>query len=371
MILDLFFAKFIEPKEPYYRFEIAYALNNQNKKADAKIVYEVLLKSQPHSARIRNNLSNLCREFHKIDDAWEHIQVAYELEPDVEIIERNYQELASIIQEREEKEALFKLAIEKVENENDFVINKLSNFISNCKKDKGYDDGVIAIPKWKFKVLMGTDEQKTESLLRQWLSKNYVRKTGQRGQYGELVYELNPHLAKALSLLKPKEINSNWVDALSGLNAEALEEHDYFGVKEKISKIKKAFRENLERDIDELYINYILKNSKSVIILSGSVVELLLIYYLEKKKIKEVSYSLGKRTVNKKIYDADLSDLLNYCDKEDILKNITVHLGNISRLNRNYIHPGKELRENDPLNFMKANLCFSAALEILNAVTRK
>ncbi len=369
LIVDLFFSAFLIPKDAFYCFEVAYSLNDQNKRADSKAVYEALLRDDPENSGVLNNLSNLCKEFGEIDEAWRHIQKAKKEDPNDEIIQRNFSNLASLIQEKEEKEVLFRSAIEFLENENDFVIGKLANFLANTRKDDSYNKGIIPIPKWKLKVLMVTDDQKASSLLDQWLRKGYIRKTGQRGQFNEFVYEVNPHLAGAIASLKPKTINPNWVSALTNLDSALLENLGYFEAKVKISKIKKTIRENLDRDIDELYINYVLKNSKSVVVLSGSVVELLLIYFLEKKKIKIVNYQLGERTVNKKLYECDLSDLLNYCECSNHLKNIVVHLGNISRLNRNYIHPGKELRENDPLNFVKANLCFSATLEILRAVT--
>lgn len=217
---------------------------------------------------------------------------------------------------------------------------------------------------------MQTDDQKAQSLSKQWLEKGYIYKTGERGVYNELIYEINPHISSAIRLTKPQDVNENWINTLSKLNSETLAEHGYYEAKQKISKIKKSFRVNINRDIDELYINFLLKNAKSVIVLSGSLVELLLIYFLEKRKVNSLSYSLNNKSVSKKLYDCTLFDLLNYCEQQSILKNVTVHLGNVSRLHRNYIHPGKELKDNEPLDFIKANLCFSTTIEILNAVTK-
>jgi len=89
--------------------------------------------------------------------------------------------------------------------ENEFVIQKLQAFFSNAKKDSDFKDNRMAIPRWKFKVMMGTDEQKSLSLLDQWLNKGYVRKTGDRGYYSEHIYELNPLILRNISKLKPKK----------------------------------------------------------------------------------------------------------------------------------------------------------------------
>jgi len=117
-----------------------------------------------------------------------------------------------------------------------------------------------------------------------------------------------------------------------------------------------------------LTINYIMNNYKSVVVLSGSMVETLLIYYCEKKKIQIIDYSKNQRNISKKLYDADLGDLLNYFQIHGMLDDILVHMGNISRISRNFIHPGKELRDTEELNEAKASICFISAIEILFAI---
>jgi hypothetical protein len=110
-------------------------------------------------------------------------------------------------------------------------------------------------------------------------------------------------------------------------------------------------------------------NDKSTVILSGSIVESALIYYCEKKKITNISYQRQNKTINKKLYDCDLGDILSYFEQNRLLGNAIVYMGNISRIYRNFVHPGKELREADSLNQEKINLCFASTLEILRSVT--
>jgi tetratricopeptide (TPR) repeat protein len=348
--------------------EPLYSLDEQDKSEEAKIVYSYLLRCNPNNSSVLNNLSNIYKRTGDLDAAWDLIQKAYSIYPEDDIISRNFDNLAGLIQERDEKEALFQSSLETLQRENEFVIRKLSNFVSNSKKDKDYSEGIIPIPQWKFKVLIGTDEQKSLSLRDQWLRKGYLRDTGRRGKFNERVYEVNPYLSRAIVNLQPKTINPTWIKALSELDSDLLESLEYYDIINRVKKVKKSIRKPLERDIDELYINHILKNDKAVIVLSGSVVELLLIYYLEKKKTEKINYQRGNRKVEKKLYESDLGDLLNYCEENNHLKNIVVYMGNISRLNRNYIHPGKELKDGESLTTSQANLCFAATLEILKAI---
>lgn len=367
-IVDLYKPRNYEDWSEIITFELAYCLHDKKSYDESERIYRELLSRNPNNTSILNNLHNILYQKHKIDEAWQLIQKAYELDPHDEIVSRNYESLAEEIQLKNEKEAIFNDALSKLKLENDFVLSKLTKFITSVKADTSYKNGVIPIPKWKFKILMGTDEQKATSLTKQWLEKGYIYKTGDRGSYNELVYELNPHLLGAIQKNTSKTINENWLNALISLDTELLESLGYYEVKDKVSKTKRSIRRSLERDLDELFINYILKNSKSVIVLSGSIVELLLIYNLEKKSISMVEYSIGSKNVRRKLYDCSLNDLLSYCEERKILENVTVHLGNVSRLLRNFIHPGKELKEKADLDFGKANLCFATTMEVLKAV---
>ena len=72
--------------------------------------------------------------------------------------------------------------------------------------------------------------------------------------------------------------------------------------------------------------------------------------------------------ISKKLYSSNLGDLLTYFEQNKLLGDIVIHMGNISRIYRNFIHPGKELQEQPVLDQAKANLCFVSTLEILNRV---
>lgn len=63
-----------------------------------------------------------------------------------------------------------------------------------------------------------------------------------------------------------------------------------------------------------------------------------------------------------------LDDLIKYFEAENILKADFFHLNNLARIYRNYVHPGKELRDSDELSINKAKICFIGVSELLNKI---
>jgi Tfp pilus assembly protein PilF len=359
-------SKIISDKTLLFTFEVAYSYVELNDENSAEKVYEYILTIEPKNSAVLNNLSNIKKRKRKFKEAFDLISRAFQIEPFDEIITNNYDSLNQIVTEQREREQKFKHSLTFLERENDFVVNKLKLFIQNAKKDENYNNGVLPLAKWKFKVFMQTDEQKSESLREQWLDKNYIIDTGQKGSYYEIVYEINPFLEKALLNLKKNEINQNWIKAIELLNTKSLEEINYFRNLKRIEKLNKEFKSIIKRDYDELTFNYLAKNNKTTIILSGSIIETLLIYYLKKKKINNIAYEINNKKISKELYEATLNDLLQYLEQNKDLEKQYVHLGNISRIYRNYVHPGKELRESEELDDSKANLCYISASELIN-----
>ncbi len=350
----------------FYDFELAFAFSSIKNEDQAEKVYEYLLASNPKNSAVLNNLSNIKKTKRKFKEAFDLISTAYSIEPQDSIISNNYESLSQIMAEQKEKEQKFKYAFSYLEKENQFVITKLLCFIQNAKKDNDYNNGQIPIANWKFKILMQTDDIKANSLKEQWLEKNYITNTGQRDEHYVIVYELNPYIEKALSEIKFKTVNPNWIKGIEKINIETLNEINYYRNLKKIHKTNKKYKTILIRDFDELTLNYLVKNNKSTIVLAGSLIETLLIYYLEKSKIKNVEYEVNDRKVSKNLYESTLNDLLQFLEQNKMLEKQFVHLGNISRIFRNYVHPGKEIRETEELTDTKGDLCYISASELIN-----
>lgn len=349
-------------------FEIAYSLVEAGQKSKGEKIYEALLKYEPNSSTLLNNLSNLKKLKGEFSVAYKLIEKAYEIDPEDSIISRNYNEIKDLILEEKSKDQDFKNSTKQLTRENNFVIEKLQNFLKNVKKEEDFSSGKIAIPNWKFKVLMGTDTSKADSLKRQWVDKNYLANTKIRNHHNVIIYEINPYLKNAIAEITLKQINNKWIQGFENVTVDKLEAIKYYDKLKKIRKINRKYRSSIERDYDELVFNYLVGNYKTVIILSGSLLEILMIYFLYRKRVQTVEYSLNNRVVTKNIFKAVLNDLLQHFEEKNLISKQNFHLGNVSRIYRNFIHPGKEVKEQEKLDAQKAEISFMSVMELIDTL---
>lgn len=364
------FKKWVVTTDWCTSFEAAYALENQWMDEESEIIYDFLLYHEKNNTSILNNLSNLKKKKWEIKEAFDMIEKAYKLTSwEDEIIKNNYESLLKIINEKNELEGFYKNAEIYLKKETSWAIDKLNNFLNNIEKEKEYKKWKIAIPRWKFKVFIWTDDQKADSLRDQRLDKWYLRDTGDRTtDYKVTVYEINPYLKTFLKRNSPIVINKDWIKWFESINWEGLERIWYTKILNKIDKVNKKYKQYLKRDFDELVFNYFVNNKKSVIILSWSFVELLFTYFCEKNKINILSYTVNSKVIKRDLYDCTLSDFLRYFEENQNFKQIFLYIGNLSRVFRNFIHPWNEIREKELLDNSKVELCFNATLEFINHI---
>ena len=231
-------------------FEVAYSLNEMSKFNQAELVYSNIIEYEPDNTAVLNNLSNLKKKKKRFNEAFDLIAKAYSLDNDDEIISNNYNSLKMIIEEREIREKAYKEAAEKVKAENDFVKTKLQCFIEAFKTDPDNSKGRLAIPNWKFRVMMKTDETKAESLKNQWINKNYIINTGDREDKFIIIYEINPYISDAIVEVGEQKINKIWIDSIEDINTENLKDISYFEIKRYFKKIKGQYYKIITRDYD-------------------------------------------------------------------------------------------------------------------------
>ena len=97
------------------------------------------------------------------------------------------------------------------------------------------------------------------------------------------------------------------------------------------------------RDYNELVYNYLSNQSKTVVLMSGTIIELLLLYILELNSISK--YNVGPKSKNKKIEEMDISEMLEVCTSEKLIHNAPKKFIDGMKNFRNFVHPGKEIRE--------------------------
>ena len=354
-------------------FEYAYALNEQKDKNRSKEIYTKYIKIQPNSNAALNNLANILKSEGQLDTAIEYYKKAIELDKDDTIAKNNLANTLEIKVERDKQLAikraedqLFKEAISYLRNENGFVLEKLHNLIDSVKIDSSFNNWQLPIAKWKFAKYLKTDAQKAESLKEQWLKKNYIVDTSNRDSNNVIIYNINPYLENEIQNITSKIIPKKWISGFENITIDELESFDYFNIKAKISKVNKKYKDLIIRDYDELVFNYLVANTKTVVILSGSLLELVLMYYCEKKKYTTISYNNNGKPVSKKISEVVLFDLIAFAETNKLFNSDFHALGNLSRIYRNFVHPSKEFKSS--LDKAKSDLCFISVCEILKQI---
>ncbi|MDO6813998.1 hypothetical protein [Tenacibaculum soleae] len=103
------------------------------------------------------------------------------------------------------------------------------------------------------------------------------------------------------------------------------------------------FRNLLERDYEELMKCLETKSSKSVLILSGSIIEAILTDYF-------LNFPPEKHN-EKKILSSDLYKLIELAKENELISQSTKELSTVLKNYRNLIHPGREIRKNESFDF--------------------
>lgn len=368
-IVELFYSDVCTPPETFYIFEVAYSLSELGYIDESEKVYEHLLAHESNNSVLLNNLSHIKRQKNQLGEAFELIRKAHEIFPQDEIIAENYHQLFTIVQQQQSIREAYTRALDFLPDESNVVIEKLHSFVENLYKQSEFINYRMPIPEWKFHELIEIDSSQVKTLLEDWLKKWYLRDTGNRSKHLVPIYELNPFLGKELEQIELKQLPVKWLEGFDELTIENLEGLSYFSLLRKIRKMKKKYRDIAERDLNELFLNYLMKNEKAVIVLSGSLLEIILVYYCEKKKITKLYFPRkNNRTEKRDLYECDLAEILQYLKEKKMLSDLFVHVGNISRIYRNFIHPGRELREAELLSQSNSALCFLSTLEIIKSL---
>ncbi len=119
------------------------------------------------------------------------------------------------------------------------------------------------------------------------------------------------------------------------------------------------FKAILERDYLELESLVKNKLSKSILVLSGSLIETLLMEFLSNKPPKGYTSS--------QILKLALGELIDLAEDVKLISKKSKDLSSVIRDYRNLIHPGRELRKKDSFDFETASVSFS----LLNIIIKE
>ena len=119
------------------------------------------------------------------------------------------------------------------------------------------------------------------------------------------------------------------------------------------------FKRLLERDYEEMTLCLEAKSAKSVLILSGSIIEAVLSDYF--LNFPPAEYN------EKKILALDLYKLIELAKENNLISQSTKELSTVLKNYRNLIHPGREIRKNKSFDFDTAVV----AKSLLNIIIKE
>ena len=232
-------------------------------------------------------------------------------------------------------------SLEYLQLENIWIINRIKLFYEEAD-----DTGNIICPYKKLPMVLKCNEEKANDVLKQFVDKGYIfRNKNHNYDTNASVYKKNFSIEKRINEMeKENELISSFTDNLNGFTMDNLLSIEYLKILSKLKSIKKkTIKDIFIRDYNELVFNYLSNQQKTTILMSGTIIELLLLYILDKQKI--IKYKVGAKQKEKKVIEMDITEMLEVCDKEHLIQNTPKKFMDGMKQFRNFIHPGKELRE--------------------------
>jgi tetratricopeptide (TPR) repeat protein len=311
-------------------FEVAYSYGECAKPVMARRCYEVHNRNSPGSPAVENNLGVLCEEDGDYEKAKEFYEKALSRETGSELYKRN---LTRIIDaERAAKRAMkadlnVKRALIALWYERD-----IDDFIPDPATSL-----TRALP------YNAAEARKALQLLESAVAILPVKKN--RHNYQCPVYRVNPYLLAHLNTIEAEvDRTADIVSVIEQITPDSLAT---IGYDDKLtSSLKRVasfdLQQALQRDLREAAISLLTASYKTTMVLSGSIIEAILLDRVSGKGISKYKMENGR---NRSTSRMDLGDLLFVSQKESIVDPQLYHLAQALRGFRNLIHPGLEKRK--------------------------
>jgi len=326
-------------------FEVAYSFGETNNKDKAEYYYNEYLNIFGESSAVLNNLGVIYENRGNLEKALEYFEKAKNLESQNEKANKNYERIKTQLLEKQQEEKRFKDALESFKNENSYIQNKFFTFCSHRR-----DDGLIICPYRQLPQFLEMSAQKAPDIIKDWMDKKYIQKIiSPDPNVSSSVYKINPYLEQhLLEIQKGLEKERGLLEICQNLNTKSL---DLIGYNEALEKqleiiiLNNDLKEMLRRDLKENAIAIITKSYKSALVLSGSIIEAVLLEKLKSLGLKNLEIKKGNKKIKKKLESLDLNELLEIAKENDLIDETLLHLAHGVRGFRNLIHPGVEYRK--------------------------
>lgn len=311
-------------------FEIAYSYGETSNSAMAKKCYEIYNTKFPGSDAVANNLGVIYDHDGELDKAKVLYQRALSKDKKSELYKRN---LTRIIDIEGAAKNILKtdLATKK------FLI---ALWYSRDIDDYLPDPSALLINKLS---LSSAEARKRVQLLIE--KKIIIQVNEKEHKYKCLVYRINPYIVPSLTSIEVEvELTTNVISVVEQITPESLAKIGYDN--NLISCLKKLatfdLQNLLQRDLRETALSLLAGSYKTTLVLSGSIIETILLDLVLKHSITKYKMEDGK---NRHTNRMDIGELLFVAEKENIITNHLYHLAQALREFRNLIHPGVEKRK--------------------------
>ena len=321
-------------------FEIAFACSKKEHKELAKKYYLMNLKKDSDSSASWNNLGVIYEKEGDLVSAIDCFKKANNIDKEKKLYKDNLKNAEISLKEKDKVDFGLRNAVEEYKNESPYVQSKVIDFYNNRNSD-----GLIICSYRQAPQYLKMSGTKATEFLKDLLSKKYfIRITDHEYDTQSSVYKLNSHLeAELAQIVESLKNEDELFDMCKKLNIQNL---NLIGYDDKLLRnVAKMSTEDLkamlQRDLRENALAVILKQNKSALVLSGSIIEAILTDRILSKGIIKLKVN-GK---NKKVLNMDLNELLEVSENENIIDSTMSHLAHAVRGYRNLIHPGVEQRK--------------------------
>lgn len=345
-------------------FEIAYSYNKEDKLTLSRKFYELYLSTKGESNAALNNLGLIFEKTGNLLKAKELYQKAAQIDSEDEVCRRNLKRLEVELKKKGKIEYELQEAVEKYLNESPYSHKKILDFFSHRNQD-----GLIICSYRQAPQFLKMSGTRAVDFLNDLLSKKFfIKVTDHEYETHSNVYRLNPYLEPELA--KIEESLKSEADLLTMCERLNIENLNIIGFNEdllrNIAKISSdGLKSMLQRDIKENALAIILRQNKSALVLSGSIIEAVLTDRIIAKNITK--YKIGSDT--KTVLKMDINDLLEVAEKEKLIDATMAHLAHGVRGYRNLIHPGVEQRKATiQVNDANVELAWGIVKKLLNDI---
>lgn len=353
-------------KEPYLNyshklFEIAYSYTKENNNDKAKPLYESLVKKKPNFDSAYNNLGVICEGNGDLTQAKKLYSKAHDIDESEKLYYDNLQRVNALLEKYAKAFKLFK-------KEPTWFVGRVEMLY-----DTSNTAGIIQCTYKNRPKILKVSPNKANELIDKMLEYSYITKITNNDSSSPSAYKINPLIKNHIRDIRSRiEDNKQYEKIADNINIDNIETVGY--TPKVISLLQNIHNEELqiilERDLRECAICLLSQQSKATIIMSGSIIEAILM-----SKILELgltNYDIGtllnKSPKTKKVKDMNMNELIEIAKEKKLIKTEHFHLTHYLRCYRNIIHPACEIRNQLDVSYNQATLMWNILLSVIKSI---